>query len=114
MKPISISLTPGTDYNTASRRAVERIPVSPMKLSMVGWYDRERRTGGPIEACGDEPLKCARDYAVARGAEYRVASDRYEFYFSHVPEDAAELDPEMVFEIHRGLDMDRYENLQGG
>ena len=60
-------------------------------LSLVAYFDHERRQGGPIDACGGEPPECARNYAESHGAEYRVtAPNRFEFFFVRVPADATQ------------------------
>ena len=102
------------DYSTAQRQAMERIPVRSSRLSMVGWYDRRRRTGGPMEVCGDQKIKVARDYARSHGAEFQVSVGSYEFFYLPVPEGTAQLDSKTLVEIHRGLELDRFENVQGG
>ena len=61
-------------------------------------------------------MKCAMDYAGNNGAESWVSiNDRtFEFFFRPTPEGTVELDREMALEIHQDLEMDRYENIQGG
>jgi len=102
------------DYATAQQQAIESIPVRSSELSMVGWYDRDRRTGGPLEVCGDQKIKVARDYARSHGAEYQVDIGPYELFYLPVPEGTAELDSQTLLEIHRELELDRFENVQGG
>ncbi len=85
------------------------------KPVLLGWYDRERRVGGPMEVCGKEPFKAARDYATSLEAEAQVRTqDRKFTYFYRTVKDFTELDREAALELHRGLAMDRFENVQGG
>jgi len=112
---IKLDVNRGTPFSAVEENALRAIvDVSPGDLSMVGWYDLKRRTGGPMEPCGGESIKCARDYARSHGAEYTVKTEIYELFFSRIPKDAAQLDPAMVHEVHRGLEKDRYDNVQGG
>jgi len=113
MKPIKVNIKANSDFNSAQAKAAKEIPHKD--ASLVSWYDREHKTGGPLEACGDQPLKTSQDYARSNGAEYRVsAGKRYEFFYASTPKGTERLDPEMLVEIHEGLEYDRYENVQGG
>jgi hypothetical protein len=114
MQEIKIRTKLGTEYGRAARTAASAVPGDPDRLSLVGWYDKRRRTGGPLEVCGGESARCANSYARSHGARYTVATDNFTFYYASVPEDVVELDPQMVAEVHRGLDRDRFENQQGG
>lgn len=77
-------------------------------------YDRGEGTGGPTELCQGEPPVAARDYGRSHGAEWNVVSDPFEFYVATVPADTAQLDPQMLIEVHRGLERDTFASLQGG
>lgn len=115
MKPINVKIDANSDFNSAQSAAADKLPLALDASSLVSWYDRKNKTGGPLEACGDQPLKTSQDYARANGAEYRVsAGKRFEFFYSSIPEGTEQLDPEALIEIHKGLEYDRYENVQGG
>lgn len=101
----------------ARSEAWETYPGTKDNSILVGWYDHDNRTGAPGEVARDEPFRAALDYARANGmtAEVRVNDSGYSFFFRNKPEDTRELDPEMVEEIHEGLDQHMgYANLQGG
>lgn len=115
MKPVKVNTSSNASFENAQFRASMRIPLTLDEMSLVSWYDRKRKTGGPLEACGGQPLKTSQDYARANGAEYRVsAGKRYEFFYTSVPEGTAQLDRDELLEIHADLEYDRYENVQGG
>ena len=113
MKPIKVNIHANADFNSAQSKSADQIPHE--HASLVSWYDRKNKTGGPLEACGDQSLKTSQDYARSNGAEYRVsAGQRFEFFYSSTPEGTEQLDPEMLVEVHKNLEYDRYENVQGG
>ena len=115
MKTIKVNIDSNSNFNNAQSKAADKVSRNHDEYTLVGWYDRERKTGGPLEACGDQPLKASQDYARSNGAEYCVsAGKRYEFFYSSVPEGTEQLDPEVLIEIHEDLEYDRYENVQGG
>ena len=113
MKTIKINIDSNSDFNSAQAKAANQVPYE--ESSLISWYDRKNKTGGPLEACGDEPHKASQDYARSNGAGYHVsAGNRYEFYYGEVPKGTEQLDPEMLVEVHEDLEFDRYENVQGG
>lgn len=116
MKTKKATTTTELSLGDVARAAVKMFRNPAARPMLVAWYDRGRRTGGPLEACGGERLKVARDYARAHGAETHVIVDdrSYELFFRNTPTDAAELDPDMCLEVHRGLELDTHENVQGG
>jgi hypothetical protein len=115
MKPVKVNVSSNASFSDAQSRASMRIPLTHDEMSLVSWYDRKLRTGGPMEACGGQPLKASQDYARANGAEYRVsAGNRYEFFYTSVPEGTEQLDRDELLEIHAEIEYDRYENVQGG
>ena len=63
-----------------------------------------------------EKWKCVRDYAKHHKADIClfVNDDVFEFYFAKTPPETAELKEEHVHEVHKGLAVDRGENLEGG
>ncbi len=113
LKPIEISLGRETSLRRAEEVALDWLGGSD-EVVAVSWYDRTRKTGGPMEVCADEVRKVAIDYALARGATEHVVTERFDLLYVPIPEGTASLDPEMLVEIHRGLERDRYENQQGG
>ncbi|GAB4329985.1 MAG: hypothetical protein Kow0099_00230 [Candidatus Abyssubacteria bacterium] len=116
MKNVDIKLENGLGYAEAEKRAREAAKEMGGSLSLFAWYDKTRNMGAPREACAEEGWKCVRDYAEHHNADLRVSvnGDEYEFFFSKVPEDAAELDRESVEAVHTGIKMNRDENVQGG
>jgi hypothetical protein len=115
MKPVKVNANSNESFANAQSKASMRIPLTRDEMSLVSWYDRKRKTGGPLEACGGQPLKTSQDYANANGAEYRVsAGERYEFFYTSVPEGTAQLDRDELVKIHAEIEYDRYENVQGG
>ncbi len=113
MKPIKINIDANSDFSSAQSKAADQVPHD--EYSLISWYDRKNKTGGPLEACGEQPLKASQDYARSNGAGYHVsAGKRYEFFYGEVPEGTEQLDPEALIEVHEGLEFDRYENVQGG
>jgi hypothetical protein len=113
IKPIEIKLGKDADLRRAEEVGLDWLG-GDAEVVNVSWYDRSRRTGGPMEVCGGEPIKCAIDYAVAHGASERIVTERFDLFYVQIPPGTASLDPEMVVEVHRGLERDRYENQQGG
>ncbi len=115
MEKISLKKQKTKSFKETQRRAEEAISLeSSDDYIMLGWYDRKQHKGGPAEVCGDEPLKVALDYAKSFDAEYRVSGKPYELFFRSIPEDTAELDRSTLIEIHKEIEFDRFENLQGG
>lgn len=102
MKTIPLSLDGALERQPAQEEARAAAQGQDPAVHLVAWYDRQRQTGGPQEACAGEPPKCVRDYAASHGAEYRVQvnDSAYEFYFGSAGEDVAELDREWAIKIH--------------
>lgn len=113
---ITTRTKPDLELAAAERKAWEMYPGDRRNSVLVGWYDHQQRTGAPMEAAGDEPFKAALDYAKSRGmtSEVRINDAGYSFFYCNKPADTAELDPEMVVEVHRDIDPTSFSNLQGG
>jgi hypothetical protein len=91
--------------------------LPPGEFALIGWWDQGRKTGGPIEACADQPEECVRRYAVSHGAEFEVSvNDRaLELFYVGTPPGTEKLDWHELIEIHRGADRDdSFDNVQGG
>ena len=106
----------GVGYGKAAREAWKVAEDAGGNFSLVAWYDKARNMGAPREVCSLENWKCVRDYAVHHQADLRVTVNdgEYEFYFSRVPAGAQVLDSEGVEEIHAGITLDEFSNVQGG
>lgn len=115
MKFIKTTASAGADIARAEKAA--RVAVGTgEELSLVAWYDATRKTGGPLEVCGREPVRCVESYAESRNAEYRVQVDggSYEFFFTGVPGDVLQFERDAVLASHAGLPENQFENIQGG
>ena len=107
----------GTDYTAAGRVAKEAaLKAGGRGATMIAWYDRARNLVGPQETCAKEGWKCSRDYAEHHGADLRVSinDDAFEFFFSDVASDFAELDREDALDAHIGASRDEFDDVQGG
>jgi hypothetical protein len=106
----------GIDRQTAEREARAKLPAMVRSGSLVAWYDRGEHTGGPLETCSGEADKCSYDYARAHGASIRVSvnNGEYDFFYSLAPAGTAELDRDMVVQVHREVVSGDVENQQGG
>jgi hypothetical protein len=116
MKIKKVEARAGLSRGQITRAAAKLFRNKAKNPLLVGWYDRKRQTGGPMEACGDEPYRCAVSYARSRGADICiVVNDHdYELFYRRTPPDAVELDREACLAIHSELEMNRFENVQGG
>ena len=117
MQNLDLSLASGQGYKAAEKAAREAARAqSSAGLSLLAWYDKAKKTGAPQEACSLENWKCVRDYAEHHKADIRVTvnSDEYEFYFSKTPAGTEGLDKEGVQDVHKGIAVDKDENVQGG
>ncbi|RJP65905.1 MAG: hypothetical protein C4532_16905 [Candidatus Abyssobacteria bacterium SURF_17] len=116
MKNINLKLGSGVDYAKAEKAAREAAADMAGKFSLLAWYDKAKKTGAPQEACALESWKCVRDYAEHHKADIRVSvnEDAFEFYFAKTPPGTAELKEKHVRDVHKGLAVDRDENVQGG
>jgi hypothetical protein len=116
MENIPLDLEDGVTLNTAQEEARKSAKADDGDLMLIAWYDRDRGTGGPGEACAGEVPKCVRDYASSHGALKRVwvNDGKYEFYFSPTGKDVVELDKEWVVRVHKGARSSEFGNVQGG
>jgi hypothetical protein len=116
MESIPLDLEDGVELNTAQDKARESAQEGDADLRLIAWYDRDRGTGGPGEACAGEVPKCVRDYASSHGAEKRVwvNDGKYEFYFSPTGKDVVELDKEWAIRVHKDAGTSEFDNVQGG
>lgn len=116
MKNIALKLNENVDRITAERSANARMRASGVKPLLLAWYDRELRTGGPTDVCGNERESCVLDYAYSHGADTAVTvnNSRFEFFFLQPPTDTIELDRDACLSIHHGSDSDVFDALQGG
>jgi len=114
LKAVKIKVGKNANLQTAEAAGLDWLGADRDEMSTMSWYDRSAHTGGPREVCEGESLKCATAYATAHGAQYHIATERYDLFYAPVPDGTATLEPEMVREVHRGLERDRFENQQGG
>jgi len=117
MQNIDLSLASGIAYQAAEAAAKEAAAAqSSAALSLLAWYDKAKSKGAPQEACALENWKCVRDYAEHHKADIRVSvnKDAFEFYFAKVPKGTAELKKKRVADVHKGIAVDKDENVQGG
>ncbi len=115
MKNIELKLG-AVAYGEAEKAAKEAaLKQSSETLSLMAWYDNIKKSGAPQEACSAENWKCVRDYAEHHNADIRVSvNDDYEFYFARTPAGTETLDKESVSDVHKGIAVDKDENVQGG
>jgi hypothetical protein len=117
MQNIDLSLDASIAYDAAEKAAKDAAAAqSSADLSLLAWYDKARSMGAPQEACSLESWKCVRDYAEHHKADIRVSvnSDAFEFYFAKAPAGTETLDKEGVSDVHKGIAIDKDENVQGG
>lgn len=116
IKTIQLDLGDSPSLNEAQKEAREAAQTDNADLSLIAWYDRNRETGGPQEACAGEVPKCIRDYATSHGSERRVwvNDGEFEFYFSPTGKDVEELDREWALKVHEGAKTSDFDNVQGG
>ncbi len=117
MKNIDLSLASDIGFEDAEKAAKEAAAAqSSDALSLLAWYDNAKKVGAPQEACSLENWKCVRDYAEHRNADIRVSvnKDAFEFYFAKSPAGTETLDKEGVADVHKGIAVDKDENVQGG
>lgn len=116
MKSFAINVGKMTTMQNAQEAALKSMQWRDEDVTLVSWYDRNNNTGGPMEVCGGEPEKCVADYARSHGAQYRVNVNdyAYEFFFTKIPHDVTEIKREGVIASHKGLEQNRFENVQGG
>lgn len=116
METLPLDLDDEVTLNTAQERAREKAKGDGADVRLIAWYDRDRGTGGPGEACAGEVPKCVRDYASSHGADKRVwvNDGKYEFYFSPTGKDVVELDEEWAMRVHREATSREFDNVQGG
>ncbi len=103
-------------FAEAQKLARAIFPGTEAETVLIGWFDHARRVGAPMELCADERFKVALDYAKSHGLEeeVRVNERGYSFFFGRRPPGTRELDPRMVVQVHEGLDLTEFANLQGG
>jgi hypothetical protein len=116
VQTIELSLTRGNSFTLADREARRAVPELTSNLRLVGWWDENRRSGGPVEACGDQSHACVTSYAEHHGAAYHVLVNEgtYEFFYATTPRGTETLDSRVLADVHRDLVLDQYENVQGG
>jgi len=116
MQMVTLDLDDDVDLNTAQQAARDEVDAEGHNLRLIAWYDQDRGTGGPNEACAGEVPKCIRDYGASHQAETRVwvNDGKYEFFFSPTGDDVEQLDPEWAIKVHEGADTSEFDNLQGG
>ncbi len=116
MKSYSINVETRTTRSKAEHAAQRAIQRWGEDLTLVSWYDRSKDRSGPMEFCCDKPEKTAADYARSHGAQYcvNVNDYSYEFYFTRIPNSVSRIKRSAVISSHRELEMDRYDNVQGG
>ena len=117
MKNIDLSLGASQGYQAAEKMARDAAAKEfGAGLSLLAWYDKAGKKGAPQEACSLESWKCVRDYAEHHKADIRVSVDKdaFEFYFSKTPAGTETLDKEGVEDVHKGIAVDKDENVQGG
>lgn len=116
MNTINLTLNDSATYMDAYKAALDAAGKSDGDVLLIAWYDRMRKTQGPVEACGGENWRCALDYAEHHGADLRVAinTDRYEFFFTRATGAVAELNEEDLLAVHAGIPEDDFSNVQGG
>jgi hypothetical protein len=117
MQNIKLNLDPKIAYDAAEKAAKKAASEqSSAKLSLLAWYDKARKMGAPQEACSLENWKCVLDYAEHHKADIRVSvnKDAFEFYFAKTPAGTETLDKEAVSDVHKGIALDKDENVQGG
>jgi hypothetical protein len=116
METIQLDLEDGVSLMEAQERAREKARMDNEDLRLIAWYDRDRKTGGPGEACAGEVPKCVHDYAGSHGANRRVwvNDGQFEFFFSPTGDDVTELDKEWAIRVHKGAGVSDFDNVQGG
>jgi len=117
MKNLNLSLSGQISYAAAEKAAKEAVSGEVAgDISLLAWYDKIKKTGAPQEACALESWKCVRDYAEHHNADIRVSvnKDAFEFYFAKVPAGTAKLKQKQVDAVHKGIAVDKDENVQGG
>ncbi len=116
METITLDLDTAASLPDAQAEARAAAGTADDALRLIAWYDRQRGTGGPTDACAGEVPKCIRDYASSHGAERRVwvNDGRYEFYFASTGTDVEELDEEWAIRVHEGAESSEFDNVQGG
>lgn len=116
MKSYSINAGVRTSRGKAQEAARRAIQRRGEDLMLVSWFDRSKNAGGPMEFCCDAPERAVADYARSHGAQFcvNVNDFSYEFYFMRIPSTVSEIKRSAVIASHRGLDKDRYDNIQGG
>jgi len=116
MDTIQLDLDDGVSLNEAQEKAREKAKTDKEDLRLIAWYDRDRQTGGPQEACAGEAPKCVHDYASSHGAQRRVwvNNGQFEFFFSPTGDDVTELDKEWAIRVHKDAGVSDFDNLQGG
>jgi hypothetical protein len=117
MRNIDLSVTGGVGYKAAEEAAMQAVAEEAGHgLSLLAWYDRANKKGAPSEACSLESWKCVRDYAEHHKADIRISvnKDAFEFYFIKTPAGTETLDKEGVADVHKGIAVDKDENVQGG
>jgi hypothetical protein len=117
MRNIDLSLDGDVGYKAAEKAAREAVAEEASRgLSLLAWYDKASKKGAPSEACSLENWKCVRDYAEHRKADIRISvnKDAFEFYFVKTPAGTETLDKEGVADVHKGIPVDKDENVQGG
>ena len=116
VETIELSLLRGNSFTLADREARRAIPELPGNLSLVGWWDEHRASGGPVEVCGDQSHACVASYAEHHGAAYHVLVNEgaYEFFYATTPGGTRTLDASALADVHRDLVLDQHENVQGG
>lgn len=117
MKTLKVNISEDRSFEEAQSEVKKVVGRIGAEWNLVSWYDRKRRTGGPLEACENEGINCSSDYAMSHCAELRIAVNGgdYVFYFAKVPKSFAELNPSEVARNHRGLKNSvEFDNQQGG
>ena len=116
MNTMKLTLEPAIGYLDAYKNALHAATESEGSVMLLSWYDRTREKQGPTETCGDENWRCALDYAEQHNADLRVSvnTDQYEFFFSKVAGEFVELSEDELLEVHGGIAIDDFSNIQGG
>lgn len=107
--------TTSNDFSNIEKEA-RKLVGSHQNLVLLAWWDSQRRTGGPQEACSDETAACVASYADGHGSSHRVTVNggTYDLFYGSPSGNYAELDREMVAAVHQHTRESSFDNVQGG
>jgi hypothetical protein len=116
IKILQLDAEPKSNFTSLEGKARKLIGQGTKNLTLLAWWDRAKKTGGPREACSDETVACVATYAAAHGSQYqvRVNGGEYDLFYGAPSGDYAELDRRMVEEVHRHAKRVDFDNVQGG